>query len=96
MLSLIKFKMYTKTLVVAAFAAAASAQLPAVARRDFVEARQTESLGAGCQAAIASIAPIYSEIPMPPTDLVTASLPSDPCETPSFTGSLSSEYASLS
>ncbi|KAI0133005.1 infection structure specific protein [Xylariales sp. AK1849] len=86
--------MFTKTVAVAALVAVTSAQLPAVARRDFIEARQTASLDVACQSAIASVLPIYSELPSAPADLLTATLPSDPCETPSFTGSLSSEYSS--
>jgi hypothetical protein len=89
--------MYAKTLTIAALAAVASAQIPAVARRDFVEARQTglTSLSPECQSAVQSILPIYTEIPTPAADLESA-LPTDPCESVTFTGSLSAEYASYS
>ncbi|KAK6082589.1 infection structure specific protein [Seiridium cupressi] len=86
--------MYTKTFAVATLVAAASAQLPAVVRRDFLEARQTASLDAACQSAVASVLPLYQEIPTPPEDLQSVTLPADPCETPSFTGTLASEYSS--
>lgn len=87
--------MYAKTLTVAILAAVASAQLPAIARREFlVEARATQALDDACQTAIANVLPIYSQIPIPPEDLQSATLPSDPCETPSFTGTLAAEYSS--
>ncbi|KAH8680536.1 hypothetical protein BX600DRAFT_444635 [Xylariales sp. PMI_506] len=85
--------MFTKSVTVAALVAVASAQIPAVARRDFVEPRQT-TLSDACNTAIAEILPLYNELPTVPADLATATLPSDPCETPSFTGTLSAEYAS--
>lgn len=87
--------MYTKTLAIASLVAVASAQLPPIVRRDFlVQARETATLDDACQTAIASVLPIYSEIPTPPLDLLSATLPADPCETPSFSGSLASEYSS--
>ncbi|KAH6659194.1 hypothetical protein BKA67DRAFT_529369 [Truncatella angustata] len=87
--------MFSKTFAVATFAAVASAQLPAIARREFlIEARQTYSADDACSTAIASVLPIYSEIPLPPSELQSVSLPSDPCETPSFTGTVAAEYSS--
>lgn len=87
--------MYAKTFTVATLAAVASAQLPALVRREFLlEARETQSMDPTCQSAIASVLPIYSEIPIPPSDLESITLPSNPCETPSLTGSLASEYSS--
>jgi hypothetical protein len=46
------------------------------------------------QTAISSILPLYSGIPIPPAELQTVSLPSDPCETPALTGDLADEYTS--
>lgn len=86
--------MYAKTLAVAALAAVASAQIPAIARRDFIEPRQTMSFSDACQTAIQAVMPIYSELPTAPSDLTSIDLPTDACATPTLTGSLSSEYAS--
>lgn len=89
--------MYAKVFVVSALAAAASAQLPAVARRDFIEARQTvPNLDPTCTAALTSLLPLYNLLPTPPPALLTMTdaLPTDPCVTPTLTGSVGSAYTS--
>ncbi|KAI0016910.1 hypothetical protein F4780DRAFT_635950 [Xylariomycetidae sp. FL0641] len=97
--------MYRTLVLLSTTALAAAAQrVPALAQRDvFLQARQDNGAVAGdisdeCQAALASVAPMYTELPLPPPDLLsqitTMTLPADPCATPSFTGQASSEYAS--
>ncbi|KAF7514674.1 hypothetical protein G7054_g15108 [Neopestalotiopsis clavispora] len=81
-------------LAVAAFAASASANFMPIARRDFVEARAADSGDDACSTALGQILPIYTEIPYPPKELLTVTIPTDPCETPDITGSLAAEYTS--
>ena len=89
--------MYAKTLIVSALAVLASAQLPAVQRRDFAElqARQT-ALDPSCTDALASLLPLYSSLPTPPPDFPTQTGASDPCATPTYTGAALSAYSSYS
>lgn len=79
--------MYAQSLVLSAsLAAVASAHLPAVVKRDFVQPRQTDGLDAKCRNALNDLMPIYNALPTPPPVLQSATLPSDPCVTPSFKG----------
>ncbi|KAI1192086.1 hypothetical protein F5B17DRAFT_232 [Nemania serpens] len=71
----------------------ATAQVPAVAKRDFLEIRQTNGIDPTCASAISDVSSLYSTVPTPPADLLSVTLPSDPCVTPSFTGKLQSEWA---
>ncbi|KAI1201770.1 hypothetical protein F5X97DRAFT_12460 [Nemania serpens] len=71
----------------------AAAQVPAIARRDFLENRQTDGLDPECASAVSDISSLYSSVPTPPADLLSVTLPSDPCVTPTFTGKLQSEWA---
>ncbi|KAI0541562.1 hypothetical protein GGR58DRAFT_456478 [Xylaria digitata] len=88
--------MLSKVLLATAVIGTATAQLPAIFKRDFIENRQDDGLGVDptCQSALSAIQTIYSSVPTPPADLLTATLPADPCVTPSFTGSLQSEWSS--
>ncbi|KAF2973435.1 hypothetical protein GQX73_g102 [Xylaria multiplex] len=88
--------MLSKVLLTTAVIGAATAQLPAIVKRDFIENRQFDDIGVDptCQSALSAIQTIYSSVPTPPADLLTATLPADPCATPSFTGSLQSEWNS--
>ncbi|KAI1497479.1 hypothetical protein F5X99DRAFT_363088 [Biscogniauxia marginata] len=85
--------MVTNVVLAAALVGAASAHLPAVAKRDFfLQGRQ--ELDETCQSAINDIMPLYADLPMPPDDLLSITMPADPCATPTLTGSLSSELSS--
>ncbi|ORY58120.1 uncharacterized protein BCR38DRAFT_489600 [Pseudomassariella vexata] len=88
--------MFTKTFITASLVATASASIPAVARRAFLATRQTDISDPVCIDVIASVLPLYNSLPTPPPSLVSATFPSDPCETPSFTGELASDYTSYS
>lgn len=70
----------------ASLAAVASAHLPAVVKRDFVQPRQTGGLDDKCQNALKELMPVYNALPTPPPVLLSATLPADPCVTPSFKG----------
>lgn len=79
--------MYAQSLVLSAsLAAVASAHLPAVVKREFVQPRQTDGLDDKCQDALRELMPIYNALPTPPPALLSATLPADPCVTPSFKG----------
>ncbi|KAI1749987.1 hypothetical protein F4782DRAFT_510928 [Xylaria castorea] len=88
--------MFSKALLAAAVIGAATAQIPAVAKRDFIENRQLDGLSVApeCSSALIAVSTLYDSLPTPPADLATVTLPSDPCVTPSFTGKLESEYVS--
>ncbi|KAI0011235.1 hypothetical protein F4779DRAFT_234342 [Xylariaceae sp. FL0662B] len=83
--------MLTKVFLAGAFTAA-SAQVPDLAKRDILEGRQ--ELDAQCQSALTQVAPLYSDLPTPPPALLTMSLPSDPCATPTLTGDAASQFSS--
>ncbi|TGJ85813.1 hypothetical protein E0Z10_g2955 [Xylaria hypoxylon] len=88
--------MFSKALLAATVIGAATAQLPAIAKRDFIENRQYDDLDVDptCKSALSAIETIYSSVPTPPADLLSVTLPADPCVTPSFTGTLESEWSS--
>ncbi|KAI0508784.1 hypothetical protein F5B22DRAFT_649679 [Xylaria bambusicola] len=87
--------MFSKALLTAAvFGAATAQQLPAIAKRDFLESRQFDGIDPECQSALSNAVTIYSSAPTPPADLLSVTLPADPCVTPSFTGKLGSEWSS--
>ncbi|KAI1339473.1 hypothetical protein F5Y15DRAFT_382660 [Xylariaceae sp. FL0016] len=87
--------MFAKVLLVAAVAGLASAeQLPSVAKREFLDARQ--DLSDECQSAITAVLPLYSSLPTPAADLENLTLDSDPCATPTLTGSVASDFSSYS
>ncbi|KAI1081690.1 hypothetical protein F5B20DRAFT_588280 [Whalleya microplaca] len=83
--------MFTKVLFSVAFGMV-SAQTPSLARRGVLEARQT--VDAQCQSALTEVMPLYSDLPTPPPVLLTMSLPSDPCATPTLTGDDASQFNS--
>ncbi len=89
-------KMWSKILVIAAVLGAVTAQIPAIAKRDFIENRQVDnlSLDPACQSALSMVQTLYLSEPTPPADLESVTLPADPCVTPSFTGTLQSEWVS--
>ncbi|KAI0097390.1 hypothetical protein GGR51DRAFT_470854 [Nemania sp. FL0031] len=66
-----------------------------MAKRDFIEVRQDglESNPA-CSSAFSAVSTLYQSVPTPPADLLSATLPTDPCVTPTFTGKLESEWNS--
>ena len=87
--------MLSKALLTATVIGAATAQnLPPIARREFLEDRQFDGVPATCESAISAIETIYSSAPTPPADLLSVTIPADPCVTPSFTGKLASEWSS--
>ncbi|KAI0905673.1 hypothetical protein F4823DRAFT_632559 [Ustulina deusta] len=88
--------MWSKILVIAAVLGAVTAQIPAIAKRDFIENRQVDnlSLDPACQSALSMVQTLYLSEPTPPADLESVTLPADPCVTPSFTGTLQSEWVS--
>ncbi|KAI1153913.1 hypothetical protein F4825DRAFT_413346 [Nemania diffusa] len=92
--------MFTKALLAATVITAATAQVPAIAQRDFIiiERRQDDALNIDpqCSSALAAVSTLYDTLPTPAADLLSASvtLPTDPCATPSFTGKLESEWVS--
>ncbi|KAK7928921.1 infection structure specific protein [Apiospora marii] len=53
-----------------------------------------EVLDAKCTQALQDVMPFYKLVPTPPPALAAVPLPTDPCETPSFNGTLSAQYAS--
>ncbi|KAK7957353.1 infection structure specific protein [Apiospora aurea] len=61
--------------------------VPAVAHRE-------QPLDAQCTKALNDVIPVYKLVPTPPPALAAVPLPTDPCETPSFNGTLSAQYAS--
>ncbi|KAK8079377.1 infection structure specific protein [Apiospora hydei] len=61
--------------------------VPAVAHRE-------QPLDAKCTKALNDVIPVYKLVPTPPPALAAVPLPTDPCETPSFNGTLSAQYAS--
>ncbi|KAI8953610.1 hypothetical protein F4801DRAFT_102804 [Xylaria longipes] len=87
--------MFAKALLTATVIGAVTAQIPAIAKRDFLENRQVDGLDIdpACQSALISVSTLFDSAPTPPADLADATLPSDPCATPSFTGKLQSEYS---
>ncbi|KAI1168397.1 hypothetical protein F5B18DRAFT_278483 [Nemania serpens] len=85
--------MLSKILLTTAVIGLATAQVPAIAKRDFLENRQTNGLDPECASAISDVSSLYSSVPTPPADLLSVTLPSDPCVTPTFTGTLQSEWA---
>ncbi|KAI1740798.1 hypothetical protein F4680DRAFT_417848 [Xylaria scruposa] len=88
--------MFSKAILAATIIGAATAQIPAVAKRDFIQDRQLDgvTIAPSCSSALSAVSTLYDSLPTPPADLVTATLPADPCVTPSFTGKLQSEYVS--
>lgn len=87
--------MYAQSLIFSAsLAAVASAHLPAVVKRDFVQPRQTDGLDAKCQNALNDLMPVYNALPTPPPVLMSATLPADPCVTPSFKGETAKAWES--
>lgn len=87
--------MYVQSLVLSAsLAAVASAHLPAVVKRDFVQPRQTDGLDDKCQNALNELMPVYNALPTPPPALMSATLPADPCVTPSFKGETAKAWES--
>ncbi|KAI1109536.1 hypothetical protein F5Y14DRAFT_458072 [Nemania sp. NC0429] len=88
--------MLSKVLLTSAVIGLATAQVPAIAKRDFLENRQLDQLDGldpKCASAISEVSTLYSSVPTPPADLLSVTLPSDPCVTPTFTGKLQSEWA---
>ncbi|KAK8050847.1 infection structure specific protein [Apiospora rasikravindrae] len=61
--------------------------VPAVAHRE-------QPLDAKCTKALNDVIPVYKLVPTPPPALAGVPLPTDPCETPTFNGTLSAQYAS--
>ncbi|KAI0469592.1 hypothetical protein F4859DRAFT_136041 [Xylaria cf. heliscus] len=92
--------MLSKTLLTATLIGAATAQVPAIARRDFLERRQgygiptDVSLDPQCATALSTVSTLYDSVPTPAADLLAGTLPTDPCETPTFTGNQASEWVS--
>ncbi|KAI0447685.1 hypothetical protein F4803DRAFT_558748 [Xylaria telfairii] len=94
--------MFTKALLTAAVViGTATAQVPAIAKRDFLESRQLDSglpdgldVDPKCQSALTAVSTLYTSLPTPAADLLSVTLPTDPCVTPTFTGKLESEWNS--
>ncbi|KAI3332397.1 hypothetical protein HD806DRAFT_480438 [Xylariaceae sp. AK1471] len=86
--------MFSKVILAAAAIGAVTAQVPAIAKREFIENRQDDGLDPACESALSAVMPLYSELPTPPADLLSMTLPADPCVTPSFTGKLGEEWSS--
>ncbi|KAI1635075.1 hypothetical protein F4809DRAFT_473535 [Biscogniauxia mediterranea] len=86
--------MLANVVLAAALVSAASAHLPAVAKREFLQNRQDQDLDETCVSAVTAVMPLYDSLPTPPDDLLSVTMPADPCATPTFTGSLASEYSS--
>jgi hypothetical protein len=86
--------MLSKVILAATAIGAVTAQVPGIARREFIENRQDDGLDPACESAIDAAMPIYSELPTLPDDFASVTLPADPCVTPSFTGTLGQEWAS--
>ncbi|KAI1133236.1 hypothetical protein F5Y10DRAFT_229701 [Nemania abortiva] len=87
--------MFSKALLAATVIGAATAQVPAIAKREFIENRQDGlDLDPACESALSAVTTLYASVPTPPADLLSQSLPTDPCVTPSFTGKLESEWVS--
>lgn len=90
------------TLLLLGATMAVNAQVPAIAKRDFLTSRQDPESGdfsglgldPACESALSAVVPLYSSLPTPPDALISATLPADPCVTPDFTGTLSEQYAS--
>lgn len=55
---------------------------------------QRQALDAKCTKALQDVMPLYQLVPTPPPALAAVPLPTDPCETPAFNGTLSAQYAS--
>ncbi|KAK7981311.1 infection structure specific protein [Apiospora saccharicola] len=53
-----------------------------------------EALDAKCTQALQEVMPLYKLVPTPPAALAAVPLPTDPCQTPTFNGTLSAQYAS--
>lgn len=86
--------MLANVVLAAALVSTVSAHLPAIAKREFLENRQEQDLDESCVSAINDVMPLYESLPIPSDDLLSITLPADPCATPELTGSLSSEYSS--
>ncbi|KAI0549308.1 hypothetical protein F4679DRAFT_547537 [Xylaria curta] len=88
--------MFSKAILAATIIGAATAQIPAVAKRDFIQDRQLNgvTIAPSCSSALSAVSTLYDSLPTPPADLASVTLPADPCVTPSFTGKLQSEYVS--
>ncbi|KAI0189739.1 hypothetical protein EV127DRAFT_101519 [Xylaria flabelliformis] len=88
--------MFSKAILAATIVGAATAQIPAVAKRDFIQDRQLDgvTIAPSCSSALSAVSTLYDSLPTPPADLASVTLPADPCVTPSFTGTLQSEYVS--
>ncbi|KAH8161675.1 hypothetical protein CIB48_g6563 [Xylaria polymorpha] len=87
----------TKALLTAAVIGAATTaqQVPAIAKREFLENRQLDgSLDPACESALTAVSTLYTSLPTPAADLLSVTLPADPCATPTFTGKLESEWVS--
>ncbi|KAI1399068.1 hypothetical protein F4819DRAFT_435559 [Hypoxylon fuscum] len=84
--------MHARVFLSTTLAAVASAQVPGLAKRDVIEARQRrpQAFDDQCRNALASAQPLYSDLPTPPPSLLSMSLPSDPCATSAaFSGDVS-------
>ncbi|KAI1491556.1 hypothetical protein F5X96DRAFT_630955 [Biscogniauxia mediterranea] len=88
--------MLANVVLAAALVSTASAHLPAVAKREFLQSRQDQDqdIDAACVSAVNAVMPLYDSLPNPPDDLLSVTLPAEPCATPTFTGSLASEFSS--
>ncbi|GAP82713.1 hypothetical protein SAMD00023353_0102490 [Rosellinia necatrix] len=88
--------MFSKALLAATVIGAATAQVPALAKPDFIKRGEFDGLDLDpkCESALADASTLYSSVPTPPAALLSETLPADPCVTPTFTGKLQSEWAS--
>ncbi|KAI0970631.1 hypothetical protein F4678DRAFT_435806 [Xylaria arbuscula] len=87
--------MFAKALVTAAIIGAATARSPIIADRDdSIQNRADSSASAECSSALSAVETLFLSAPTPPADLLSATLPADPCVTPSFTGALATEWPS--
>ncbi|KAI1300569.1 hypothetical protein F5Y03DRAFT_363765 [Xylaria venustula] len=87
--------MFAKTLITAAIIGTATARFPIIADRDdSIQNRADSSARAECSSALSAVETLFSSAPTPPADLLSVTLPADPCVTPSFTGALATEWPS--
>ncbi|KAI5919822.1 hypothetical protein F4810DRAFT_468728 [Camillea tinctor] len=89
--------MLANAMLAAALVSTASAHLPAIARRDFLESRQDlADTSEECQSAVVDALPLFQELPTPSDELLSITESADPCATDIFTGSLSADLSSFS
>ncbi|CAJ2513973.1 Uu.00g020920.m01.CDS01 [Anthostomella pinea] len=89
--------MFSKALLAAAAVSIACAQLPGLAKRDFLlqdrQDQDQQQPDDKCQSAITSVLPLYDSLPTPPPALLSVTIDAHPCATPTFTGEAAAEYS---